>query len=202
MSGSGKAETSQRKLNLALQLREEIVEAALWRNEQRLGSLLPSLVRAQFSAEVLSHSGLPFLLQDSTVWPAHLAGEVASLLRRWRESHKELRLENPELANLSAAARRKLELQRAFRGKLCSVVVVLVDKLEQELQAVDGSESAVRMHRALAARLVARGFDRLAMLDGLTESEVADLGNSPWDRALLSRAKVAVSHRAQLQRLV
>ena len=201
MAANVELDSGQRKLVLALKLRDEIVEAALWRNHVRLATLLPALYRAKFSAEVLSHSGLPFLLQDSTVWPSHLAGEVQCLLRRWREQHQEVRTEHPDLASLSANARRKLEQERPFRGRLCSAVVIAVDKLEEELQQVDGTQSALRLHRALSARLVTRGFERLAMLDGLTDAETSELGSTSWERALLARAKLEVANKAQVARL-
>ena len=41
---------NEKKVVLALRLRDEVVEAALWRNEERLKTILPALVRRLLSS--------------------------------------------------------------------------------------------------------------------------------------------------------
>jgi hypothetical protein len=195
------SEGRDKRVLVALRLREAIVEAALWKDAGKLASLSTSLVRAKLPPHAVSLSGLPLLLQDTSLWPLAVRDDVAKLLAHWRAEHSALRTERPHEAEAARAKRLALEVARPFRGKLCSDLIVAVDELEEALRAVDGAQAASRSFRALAARLATRGFYRLTMLDGLLESEVTELGSSPWERALLGRAQAQVRTEAEVKRM-
>ena len=146
-----------KRVVLAMKLRDEIVEAALWRSSARLFTLATTLHRAKLSANAVILSGFPLLIQDEIVWPAKVRTDINKLASKWREDYKELHTEHPSRVASAQCARRRLEMSPPFRGKLCSDMVCIVDALEEALRLVDGSPGASRSFRALAAVLATRG---------------------------------------------
>ena len=128
------SEGGDKRVLVALRLREAIVEAALWKDAGKLASLSTSLVRAKLPPHAVSLSGLPLLLQDTSLWPLAVRDDVAKLLVHWRAEHSALRTERPHEAEAARAKRLALEVARPFRGKLCSDLIVAVDELEEALR--------------------------------------------------------------------
>ena len=187
----------QPRVRQALGLRRRVLDAVCAKDAQRLRSLLRQLIAFQPSRLEIASSGIGFLLADRTIWSmidpssAALAGVA---LRRWKLQVRRSRASS--VAPLQAVP----VAPRPFGGVKACEFLEVVDSLESELLNLDEIPvgdifTPDPAYRSAAQRLAFRGFTSWTQLDGCSSSDVAAVGESALERAILERA---VQHATQL----
>ena len=171
-----------------LQVRQDIIEAVVWRRAGRLALLAKQLLRLEVNSWSLAATGIGILANDSSVWPDTDSKDWARRAAdKWRAMIIEAKATPPEDC-LQHQHARKMTKHAPFRGLRAGDFVTRLDALEKDLLEVDPCPPPTSQFRGLAAKVLLHGFARVGDFDGLTCDEIEEMGNTSWEKALLVRA--------------
>ena len=157
--------------------------------------LAKSLFKLEVDVGILAATGIGILANDASVWPdAESRDWAARATLKWRQMLIDDGKQPPE-DHLEHKCASGITSRAPFEGLKAVDFIPRLDLLEKDLLEVNPSPPPSNMYRLLAAKVLLHGFARVSDLDGLTGDEVAEMGNSSWEKRLLvqalEKAKVA-----------
>ena len=187
---------TEKQQQVAERLKSAVVNAVVWKEYERLPSLLRRLSSLTPTPELLRATGIGHLVADRKLWG--LAGTQAAsmgqlLSMKWRKCLRQ--------ASSTAQASSTCSSTRQPFGGLRAVpfMEAVEDMKKQMSSAIHGHVDVNVMHKCAVA-LVLHGFRQLQQIDGISTDDLSCLELVPAEKAMLKELIEVVQSKAKRRR--